>query len=212
MNIILLGPPGAGKGTIAQFIQEEYNWKQLSTGDALRDEVAKVTELGKKAEPIMKSGGLVDNRLVAEIVAHKIEEYAKTGVILDGFPRNMEQADLLEKILKEKKLKIDLILNVETDVELIVRRLSARRQCPKCKKIYGIDNQPKDGKNCDACKVPVVQRPDDKEEVIRKRLDVYAKEAKPLVEFYTGRIPIKNIEGSKKMDAVFVDVKKILGE
>ncbi len=210
MNIILLGPPGTGKGTIAQFLQKEHGFQQLSTGDLLRKEAASGSELGKKAEPIMKSGALVSNELVAEIVASNLARLRGQSIVLDGFPRNMEQAQLLGRILKEQKLDIDLALNIESTRETVVRRLSARRQCPKCNKIYGENIPPKRDNLCDQCGVSLIQRADDQPDVIEKRFNLYVEASAPLLAHYRKLGILRNVDGNKGVEDVFRQVARLL--
>jgi len=212
MNIILLGPPGTGKGTIAQFLQKEHGFQQLSTGDLLRKEAASGSELGKKAEPIMKSGALVSNALVAEIVASNIARLKGQNIVLDGFPRNMEQAQLLERILKEQKLSIDFAINVDSSRETIVRRLSARRQCQKCNKIYGENIPPKKANTCDVCNSPLMQRADDQPEVIAKRFNIYLESAEPLLAHYRKLGMLKSVDGNLSTEQVFKQVAKAIAK
>ncbi len=212
MNIILLGPPGTGKGTIAQFLQQAHGFRQLSTGDLLRKEAASGSELGRKVEPIMKSGALVSNALVAEIVASNLARLKGKSIVLDGFPRNMEQAELLEKILKQHKIKIDLALNIESTRETVVRRLSARRQCQKCNKIYGENIPPKKANTCDVCNSPLMQRADDQPEVITKRFNIYLESAAPLLAHYRKLGMLKSVDGNLPTAQVFAQVAKALAK
>ncbi|MBS3063339.1 MAG: adenylate kinase [Candidatus Diapherotrites archaeon] len=212
MNIVLLGPPGTGKGTIAQFLHREYGFEQLSTGDLLRKEAAAGTPFGKQVEPIMKSGALVSNELVAEIVASNLARLKGKSLVLDGFPRNMEQAELFEKIMRVHQVKIDLALNVDSSRETVVRRLSARRQCPKCNKVYGENIPPRKPGVCDACGVPLFQRADDQPEVIEKRFSIYLESAKPLLAYYQGQGILKNVDGNQSVESVFQQVSAVLGQ
>ncbi|MFH1255907.1 MAG: adenylate kinase [Candidatus Diapherotrites archaeon] len=210
MNIILLGPPGTGKGTIAQFIEQKFGFKQISTGDLLREEVKHGTELGKKAEPIMKSGALVPDELLSEILEKNLNKNLAKGFVLDGYPRTLNQARLLEQMLARLNAKIGLILDVETSEEEIVRRLSARRQCPDCKKIYGLDLPPKKEGVCDACGGKLMQRPDDREEVVRKRLETYRKQTEPLIDYYMEKKEFTRIEGGKPLKEMFAEIESLL--
>lgn len=210
MNSIMLGPPGAGKGTIAQFLQKEYGFKQLSTGDLLREEVANKTQLGQKIKPTMEKGLLVSDELVAEIVAQNISKYAKSGVVLDGFPRNLNQARLLGDILSKNKMKIDLVLEVKADDQTIIRRLSGRRQCEKCKKIYGINILPKKDGICNDCSGKLAQRLDDRPEVIKQRIAIYKADEKPLLEFYRKKSLIEAISAAEDVEEVYAEVRKII--
>ncbi len=210
MNIVLLGPPGTGKGTIAQFLQKNYGFQQLSTGDLLRREAAAGSELGKKVEPIMKSGALVSNELVAEIVASNLAKLKGQSIVLDGFPRNMEQAGLFEKIMKQHKVKIDMALNIDSSKETVVRRLSARRQCQKCNRIYGENLPSKVPGQCDACQANLFQRADDQPEVIGKRFAIYLESAGPLLEYYKKGGILQSVDGNKSVEDVFKQVAVLL--
>jgi adenylate kinase len=211
MNIILLGPPGTGKGTIAQFIEEKFGYTQVSTGDLLREEAKKNTELGKEALPYMKAGKLVPNPLVAKIVAKKLLE-TKSGVILDGYPRNIEQAKELEKILLQTNQKTHLALEIQTPDKEIIDRLSKRRQCTQCKAIFGRDVPPEKEGICNKCKGKLVQREDDKEEVIKKRLAEYAKNNKGLPEFYGQKKILKEIDGNRVLLEIFEEIQQIISK
>ncbi|MFH1696465.1 MAG: adenylate kinase [Candidatus Diapherotrites archaeon] len=218
MNIILLGAPGSGKGTVAQFLQEKYGFSQLSTGDLLRGEVQKGTELGKKASPIMKSGGLVPDELVAEMVAKQLgggkekteNADSDSGLVLDGFPRNLRQAEILDTLLDKNGLKINLVLFVDVAEKEIVRRLAGRRQCGRCKRIYGVDMKPSEEGTCDECGGELTQREDDKESVVRERLALYNETGKPLIEYYERRGNLKRIEGGKDVQDVYRQAAEII--
>ncbi|MBN2127268.1 MAG: adenylate kinase [Candidatus Diapherotrites archaeon] len=209
MNLIFLGAPGAGKGTIAKLIEKEFGFKQFSTGDMLRAEVSKGTELGFNAKEFMEKGLLVPNELVAEIVSNALSEH-KEGVILDGFPRNLEQAKTLEKIIQEKEIQINLVLDFKCDEEILIKRITSRRTCPKCSEIYGLYNPSKEKNKCDKCGSELIQRPDDKEEVVRNRFKVFKENNKGLPEFYKEKL--KEIDACKKIEEVFEEAKKAIEE
>lgn len=212
MNIVLIGPPGTGKGTMADLIEQEFGAKHISAGDLLREEVKKKTSLGKKAEPIMKAGKLVDDELVAQIVGKHVLKNQKQGFVLDGFPRTLKQAQILNKLFLKKKVKLDFVLLIETDQKEIVRRLSARRQCPKCNKIFGLNLRPKVDGKCDNDGSPLFLRDDDRPEVVKKRLEVYVQNAKELIEFYKKQGIVKKIDGNLEPKEVFLQIKqKIMG-
>jgi len=217
MNIILLGAPGSGKGTVAQFLREKYGFSQLSTGDMLRAEVQKGSELGMKTEPIMKSGGLVPDGLVAEMVAGQLGGENKnenansdSGLVLDGFPRNLKQAEILDGLLEKNGLKINLVLFVDVAEDEIVRRLAGRRQCGQCSRIYGVDMKPKEEGKCDGCKGDLVQREDDRERTVRERLALYKKTGGLLIEYYERRGNLKRIEGGKDVRDVYRQAAEII--
>lgn len=213
MNVILLGAPGAGKGTIAQHLSKKYLMVQVSTGDALREEVKAESALGKKVGPIMKSGALVSDELIAEVLKSKLSKVAKEhGVILDGYPRTTKQSELLDGILNAVNRKLDMVIDIETNEEVIVKRLTGRKQCKNCNRIYGVDNPSQEEGKCDACEGEVYTRPDDSEEVVRKRLETYKQNTLPLIEFYKERGKVFEIDGNKPLDNVYTQVDKLMEE
>ncbi|MFH1588449.1 MAG: adenylate kinase, partial [Candidatus Diapherotrites archaeon] len=211
MNLILLGAPGVGKGTVAQFIEKELGFKQVSTGDLLRKEVSEGTELGMKAKGFMEKGALVPDELVAEIIVNGLKGNGK-GIVLDGFPRNLKQAELLEKIRLEKGIEIDLVIDFVCDEEILINRITSRRSCGKCKEIYGAMKMPKQEGLCDSCESQLIQRPDDKEEVVRERFRVYNENNAGLPEFYREKDLLVEVDGSPPIPEVTAEVKKIIKE
>lgn len=202
---MVLGPPGAGKGTQAEMLERELGLKHLSTGDILREEVRKGTELGKRAEKYMKSGELVPDDLIVEMMEKEISKY--DNFVLDGFPRNLKQAEALDKMCR-----IDKVILLEVPDEVILERLSLRRSCPKCNRVYHLKyNPPKENEICDYCGVKLYQRDDDKEEVIKKRLEVYRKETEPIAKFYREKGILVKVNGSKSIEEIFSDIKGVLG-
>ncbi|RKX81869.1 MAG: adenylate kinase [Spirochaetes bacterium] len=193
MNLIFLGPPGAGKGTQAKITSEKYGIPQISTGDIFRKAVADQTELGKQAKAIMEKGELVPDNLTIELVKERLaKDDVKAGFILDGFPRTIEQAKALDNFAE-----IDAAINFEIDKEEIVRRLTGRRICSNCGAIYHItDFPPKVPGICDKCGGKLYQRDDDKPEAIEKRLAVYTKQTEPLITFYSSAGKLRNINSS----------------
>ena len=205
MRIVVLGPPGAGKGTQAEMLERELGLKHLSTGDILREEVRKETELGKRAEKYMKSGELVPDDLIVEMMEKEISKY--DNFVLDGFPRNLKQAEALDKMCR-----IDKVILLEVPDEVILERLSLRRSCPKCNRVYHLKyNPPKENEICDYCGAKLYQRDDDKEEVIKKRLEVYRKETEPIAKFYREKGILVKVNGSKSIEEIFLDIKGVLG-
>ena len=204
-KIILLGPPGAGKGTQAKRIVEKTGLLHLSTGDILRDEVARGTELGKQAKAYMDRGDLVPDELIIGMIRGRIEN--ADGFILDGFPRTVAQAEALEQITP-----VDVVIDIELERDEVIRRLSSRRVCRNCGKIYNlISNPPKlDGK-CDACGGELYQRDDDRPEVIENRYDVYTSSTAPLIEFYRSRGLLAEVDGKADPDAIFARIMEIIG-
>jgi adenylate kinase len=211
MNLIVLGPPGTGKGTISKFIETRFNCIHVSTGDLLREEVAMQTELGKKIGPIMAEGKLVEDEIVLKILIDKLSKL-KTNFVLDGFPRNLNQAELLDHLLAELKIQIDIVLEIDSRDEVIVKRLSARRQCIKCKRIYGLDVPSKIEGKCDDCNSETILREDDKPETVRKRLKIYNETTKPLIEFYKKKKILVKVDGNRTLHEIFQEVEKILSK
>lgn len=186
MRIVLVGPPGAGKGTQAQFIASHLSIPKISTGDIFRANVSGNTSLGQKAKEYMDRGDLVPDEVTIAMVRDRLaEEDAQEGFLLDGFPRNVPQAETLKKILSEMDRKLDLVLELVVDDDEVVRRLSGRRTCRKCGRIWHVAFDPptKDGV-CDNCGGELFQRDDDREETIRHRLEVYQEQTAPLASFY----------------------------
>lgn len=197
MNLILFGPPGAGKGTQAQFLVEAYGIPQISTGDMLRAAVKQQTPLGLKAQEIMQQGGLVSDEIVLGIVEERLaQEDCRNGFVLDGFPRTVPQADALVLILQRAGRAIEHVVSLEVDTDEIVKRLSGRRSCPSCGKGYHVTyDAPKQAGVCDACGTALVQRDDDREQTVRNRLDVYDQQTAPLKEYYRAQQVLRAIPG-----------------
>jgi len=204
--LVFLGPPGAGKGTQAKLLSQRMGFLHLSTGDLLREAVKNQTPLGKKAKEYMDRGELVPDELIVQLIE---ETMPKDGnVILDGFPRTVNQALALEEMLRVKGEKILKVLFFDVPDEVIVDRLSGRRVCSKCGAVYHVKyNPPKAEGVCDLCGGTLVQRDDDKEEVVRKRLEVYRKQTQPLIEFYQERGIIYKLDAGKGVEELFEEVK-----
>ena len=205
-KIVLLGPPGAGKGTQAEIMSNKLGFTRLSTGDMLREAVRNGTELGKKAKTYMDAGGLVPNDIIIGMMKEKIESLSG-AYLLDGYPRTIEQADALGTIVD-----IDLAINIDVAAEILVDRLTKRRSCPKCNAVYHLTNKPpkKDG-ICDACGAELYQRDDDKEETIRNRLKVYRENTFPLIDYYSKKGKLVTIKGNEgTIDDVFANIEKAL--
>ncbi|TDA27581.1 MAG: adenylate kinase [Archaeoglobi archaeon] len=212
MNLILLGAPGAGKGTQAKFIVEKYGIPQISTGDMLREAVANGTELGKKAKEFMSQGKLVPDEIVIGIVKERLRQKdCEGGFILDGFPRTIAQAEALDRIMAEMGRKIDAVINISVPEEEIVRRIVNRRICRKCGAIYHlIYDPPKRPGICDKCGGELYQRDDDREEVVRQRFAVYRKSTQPLIDYYRKRGVLYEVDGTKDIVSVKSEILSIL--
>lgn len=207
MNIVLLGAPGAGKGTQAAKLVEEFATPHISTGDILRAAVKNQTELGKKAKGYMDAGDLVPDSLIIDLMDERLREPdCEKGFILDGFPRNTAQAVTLDSALAEMGRSLDAALLVDVKPDVIVKRLSSRRTCKECGYTApaGVDS-------CPSCGGEMYQRDDDKPETIQKRLDVYQNQTAPLVEYYRGKELLKSVDGDRPVDEVYADVKELLG-
>lgn len=202
--IIFLGPPGAGKGTQAKFLEKDYGFIQISTGDILREAVKKGTELGKLAKKYMDEGKLVPDDVIVGIIEEKLEELKDKNIILDGFPRTIPQAEALDEMLKKKNKEVDAVILFDISDEEVVRRLSGRRVDPKTGNVYHIEfNPPPEG-------VEIIQRDDDKEEVIRKRLEVYHNQTEPLIEYYKKQNKLFKVDASKPVEEVYNQIENML--
>ena len=213
MRIILLGPPGAGKGTQAAGIVEKYNIPHISTGDIFRKNIKEGTELGKKAKGYIDQGLLVPDELTVGLVTDRIAQPdCEKGFMLDGFPRNVAQAQHLDKYLKEVGISLDKVVNIEVDKDILVGRAVGRRICKSCGATYHVEfNPPKADGVCDVCGGELYQRADDNEETVSKRIQVYLDETKPLVDYYSKEGIIANINGEQSIDKVFADIVDALG-
>lgn len=214
MRIVVLGPPGSGKGTRAKIIGEVYKLPVIATGDMLREAVAKGTEMGKLADTYMKRGELVRDDIVIEIVKERLKRPdVKEGFVLDGFPRNLPQAQALDTILEETGVEIDAVLNVVASADTIVGRLSLRSSCPTCGAIYHMkDKPPKKSGICDECGGTLIQREDDKNEIINHRLQVYEEQTYPILERYDKRGKIREISGELGFDEITDEIKRVLND
>src|SRR5512139_885212 len=212
MNLILLGPPGAGKGTQAQMIVDRYHIPQISTGDILRAAVKGKTPLGAKAKEFMDQGKLVPDELVIGIIEERLKASdCRPGFILDGFPRTIAQAEALQPILAKMGKSIDHVINIEVDDEELVRRLTGRRTCKNCGAMFHLVFYPakKEGM-CDRCGGLLYQRDDDKEETIRTRLKEYEKQTAPMITYYQGKKTLRSIQGLGGPDQIFDQITRLL--
>ena len=213
MKIIMLGAPGAGKGTQAKKIAEKYHIPHISTGDIFRANIKNGTELGKKAKTYMDQGLLVPDELTVDLVIDRVgQDDCKDGYILDGFPRTIPQAECLDAALEKRGEKVDFAINVEVPDENIVNRMSGRRACVGCGATYHIKYNPTkvDGV-CDACGEKLVLRDDDKPETVQKRLGVYHDQTQPLIDYYTKSGVLNEVDGTVDMEDVFQAIVEILG-
>jgi len=206
-KIVLLGPPGSGKGTQGEKLSEEFGYVRMSTGDMLREAVRKGTDLGIKAKGYMDSGALVPNDLIINLMKEKIASLAEgTGIIFDGFPRTVEQADALGE-----QIDVDLALNLDVDDEELVKRLTMRRSCPQCNAVYHLlYNKPQNERFCDKCGSVLYQRDDDKEDTVRNRLKVYRENTFPLIDYYDKKGKLVTIQGVGDINEIFDQVKKAI--
>jgi adenylate kinase len=213
MKIIMLGAPGAGKGTQADMICSKYNVPHISTGDIFRANIKNGTELGQKAKGYMDRGELVPDSLVVDLVIDRIhQDDAKNGYVLDGFPRTIPQAEALDAALAAEGDSVDYAINVDVPDDNIVNRMSGRRACVKCGATYHVKyNAPKTEGVCDNCGSELIQREDDKPETVLNRLSVYHKETQPLIDYYSAKGLVKNIDGTKDLNDVFADITAVLG-
>lgn len=205
MKLVIFGPPSAGKGTQAQKLSERYGIPQIATGDLLREHVAKRTPIGVKVKEILDAGKLGPDDLIVQMIKERVSQPdCRNGYLLDGFPRTMNQAKELEKMTD-----INLVLNIVVDPEVLVERAVGRRICPKCAAVYHVKfNPPRRPGVCDKCGTPLIQRDDDKEETVRKRLKVYQEQTAPLIEHYRAKGKLVDIDGSKGIEGVFDQLVK----
>lgn len=212
MNVVLIGPPGAGKGTQAADIVKEYGIPHIATGDMFREAVAKGTELGKKAKEYMNAGQLVPDEVTIGIVRERLsQDDCKKGFLLDGFPRTLVQAQALDELLGAMGKKVEVVLNIQVPFEVLVERMTGRLLCKTCNSVYHrVYNPPKQVGVCDRCGGALTQRDDDREETAKKRLTVYMEETDPVLGYYAEKGVLKNIDGNKSMDEVKRQIKEVL--
>ncbi|NLD27038.1 MAG: adenylate kinase [Acholeplasmataceae bacterium] len=213
MRLLIMGPPGAGKGSQAELIKTYYQLPHISTGDMFREAISKKTPTGMLAKSYMDKGELVPDEVTIALVRGRLQEDdCQRGFLLDGFPRTIAQADMLGEILKEYQIKIDLVINLVVNDELLIKRISGRRICKSCGASYHqISKKPKVEGKCDHCGGELYQRPDDNEEVVRNRISVYNRQTQPLLEYYQSRNLLKNIDGARTIEETFRDIKTLLG-
>lgn len=213
MKIIMLGAPGAGKGTQAKMIAEQYAIPHISTGDIFRANIKNGTDLGMEAKKYMDQGLLVPDELTVRILLDRVaKDDCRDGYVLDGFPRTIPQAQVLDKALEEIEDKIDFAIDVDVPDENIIKRMGGRRSCSKCGAIYHLEYIPPETEGiCDGCQGELVLRDDDKPETVKNRLDVYHKQTQPLIDFYEKKGILKTVDGTQNMKDVFAAIVAILG-
>ncbi|MDH7600849.1 MAG: adenylate kinase [Armatimonadota bacterium] len=212
MRIVLFGAPGSGKGTQASILEKEFGAVHISTGDTLREAVAKGTEVGLQAKSYMDRGELVPDEVVIAIAKEKLASVGNNGFVLDGFPRTVAQAEALDDALLELQKPLDAVINLRVDEEELVRRLSGRRVCPKCGEPYHVDSKPpKSPGKCDICGADLIQREDDKPDAIRNRLRVYQEQTAPVLEYYRRKGLLRDIEAAGGIDEITRRIKASLG-
>lgn len=212
MRIVLLGPPGSGKGTLAAMISEAQQIQHISTGDLFRKNIRENTELGKKVKAYVDKGDLVPDELTVQMLGDYIHEVdTGAGFLLDGFPRTLHQAHALDELLKKDNHPVELAINVSVPDDVIMKRLTGRRVCPQCGTTYNVYSQPSEIEGtCDHCKTALIQREDDKEETIRKRLKTYAEKTAPLIQFYEAKGLLKTVDNSGTFDEAWNQLKEVL--
>jgi len=213
MQIVLMGPPGSGKGTHSAWMQERLAIPQISTGDILRDAVSAGSELGRKAKGFMDSGGLVPDELILDLMRDRLgRPDAARGFILDGFPRTIPQAEGLDRLLQGRGRGLERVINFDVARAELIRRLTSRRVCGRCKAVYNLDfKPPRKADTCDACGAQLVQRADDREETVIQRLEVYARQTAPLIAYYRARGLLVEIDGNAGYDAARAQIESALG-
>ena len=217
LNLIFLGPPGAGKGTVAQAVMDKYKLTQISTGDLIRAEIASGSQLGKKLEVVVNAGHLVSDDLIAEIFEKEVKKQAEktsfNGFILDGFPRTLPQAPMLETILSKVGQKLTAVVYIESSKENVVKRLSSRWTCSKCKKVFNVVTMPpKKAGVCDDDGEKLMQRDDDKAETIAKRYDTFIEKTSPLIEYYKKKGLLKSYDGNVPPAASIAAAESIIAK
>jgi adenylate kinase len=205
LNLVFIGKQGVGKGTYAQRLIAQYSIPQVSTGDLLRAEIKSGSSLGKKIEEIINKGNLVSDEIVSEMLEKRLQQSdAQKGFILDGFPRTIAQAEILDSLMQKMGKKLDLVLEFKAPDKVLLQRLTGRRQCKQCGTIYHIRNLPPKVEGiCDKCGGQLYQRDDDKEEAIKKRFELYEKQTKPVLAFYKKQKKLVEVDASKEVDKIY---------
>ncbi len=215
MKIVLLGPPGAGKGSVAALIKDKYALLHISTGDILREEIRKESPLAKEIKSYIERGALVPDEVITKMVDQKLTKDLKPsqGFMLDGYPRNQAQAEELDAILKKANTSLDFVLNLEASLPLILNRISGRRICKKCGAVYHLTNKPpKSDGVCDDCSGPLYQRSDDNEETIRNRMAVYNSSTAPILDYYRKQDKLISFDGDRETKVLFQEFANFINE
>lgn len=214
MRLLIMGAPGAGKGTQAALIKDAYNISHISTGDMFRKAIKEQTATGIEAKKFIDKGQLVPDYVTNNLVRERLAEAdCAKGFLLDGYPRNVEQAVELDKILAELNIKLDAVINITVDDKILIDRITGRRTCTKCGASYHVvANKPKQEGICDVCGSELIQRADDTEETIKSRLEVYYGKTEPVLSHYEKQGLVKNVYGMASIDEIFANIKKVLGE
>lgn len=212
MNVLLMGPPGAGKGTQADLIKDRYPIPHISTGDMFREAVSTGTELGREAKKYMDSGKLVPDEVTIGIVQERLaQDDCKEGFLLDGFPRTVKQAEALDQVLAKLGKKVEAAINITVPEDILYERMSGRISCKDCKTVYHLKfNPPAKAGICDKCGGELIQRSDDQGDTVKRRLEVYAEQTNPLIEYYEKQGVLNDIDGNRDSQAVFADIVKVM--
>ncbi len=212
MNILIMGPPGAGKGTQASRITSFFEIPHISTGDMFRAEIKQASELGKRIKSYLDTGQLVPDEVTVEVIKKRLQQAdTQKGFLLDGFPRTIPQAEALDGILKEMGRSLDLVINIKVDPQVLLDRMTGRRVCQKCGATYHVVNQPPRVEGvCDLCEGELYQRSDDTVETVSNRLDVYQKQTAPLLEYYQQRGIVAEVNGEQSIDDVFKEIEQLI--
>ncbi|MDD4000243.1 MAG: adenylate kinase [Bacilli bacterium] len=213
MRLLIMGPPGAGKGSQAELIKKHYHLPHISTGEMFREAMGNKTVMGMLAKSYIDKGELVPDQVTIELVRGRLQEAdCKQGFILDGFPRTIVQADMLEEIFKEYQMKIDLVINLVVADEILIERISGRLLCKDCGAPYHlVSKRPKIEGKCDLCEGELFQRADDNQETVKNRLRVYYQQTSPLLKYYQEKDLLRNVDGKGDIEVVFMEIKAIIG-
>lgn len=211
MRLILLGAPGAGKGTQGALLAEKHGLKKIATGDLLRDAVRRDTALGRQAKSYMDAGELVPDALILEMV-REVLSAQEGGFVLDGFPRTLDQGAGLDEILSDTGIELDAVVVLRVPDDMLVKRISGRRSCPECQAVYNVYFEaPQEPGRCDRCGAELAKRRDDDAATVKKRLDVYNRQTRPLIEYYeASRVPVEYVDGTQDVDGVQTDIERKL--